>query len=137
MSERKTLTFALMDAPFESSRSTTALRLMHIAAHRGWNLNVFAYEGAVFLPFTKQTAHGNAVHGHSLEEEDHPLPYRWVESLMAVAEGNGATVDWVNCGLCVDERGAHEAVAGVRRGSPGDLLAFAKSSTNTLVIGTR
>ncbi len=43
----KTLTFALMDPPYESARSTTALRLMDIAARRGYNINVFAYEGAI------------------------------------------------------------------------------------------
>ena len=46
-------------------------------------------------------------------------------------------LDWVNCGMCVDERGAGEAIAGVRRGSPADLLKMAQESDNTLVIGTR
>ena len=46
MADKKTLTFALMDAPFESARSTTALRLIDIAARRGYDINVFAYEGA-------------------------------------------------------------------------------------------
>ena len=41
------LSFALMDAPFESARSTTALRLLAIAARRGCRIRVFAYEGAV------------------------------------------------------------------------------------------
>ena len=36
----KTLTFALMDPPFENGRTTTALRLMDIAAKRGYNINV-------------------------------------------------------------------------------------------------
>jgi tRNA 2-thiouridine synthesizing protein D len=35
MSEKKTLTFAIMDPPFEYARSTTVLRLMHVAARRG------------------------------------------------------------------------------------------------------
>ena len=52
----KTLTFALMDAPFESARSTTALRLIAIAVKRGLNVNVFAYEGAVDLPFATSEA---------------------------------------------------------------------------------
>ena len=49
MTDRKTLTFALMDPPFESARSTTALRLIDAALRRGHNVNVFAYEGAVHL----------------------------------------------------------------------------------------
>jgi tRNA 2-thiouridine synthesizing protein D len=51
MAEKKTLTFALMDAPYENARSTTALRLISVAAKRGYNINVFAYEGAVLQPF--------------------------------------------------------------------------------------
>src|SRR6478735_7930896 len=71
MADRKTITIAVMDAPFESSRSTTALRLIDLAAKRGYNINVFAYEGAVLQPFGAQKAHPNAVHGRSVEEENH------------------------------------------------------------------
>ena len=46
MADKKTLTFALMDVPYESARTTTALRLLDIAARRGYNIHVFAYEGA-------------------------------------------------------------------------------------------
>ena len=56
-----TLTLALMDAPYENARSTTALRLVDLAVKRGFNVNVFAYEGAVYLPFAKQAQHANAV----------------------------------------------------------------------------
>lgn len=137
MSEKKTLTFALMDPPFESARSTTALRLIDIAARRGFDVNVFAYEGAVYIPFALQQAHPNAVHGHDAEEENHPLPKDWVSAVMRAAEAKGGSVDWVNCGLCVDERGATETIDGVRRGTPADLLKMAGDSDNTLVIGTR
>jgi len=137
MADKKTLTFAIMDPPFENARSTTALRLMDIAARRGYNINVFAYEGAVGLPFSKQAPHPNAVHGHSVEEEDHPLPKEWVQAVMKEAENNGGKVDWVNCGLCVDERGVNEAIEGVRRGTPGDMWKFAEASDNTLVIPTK
>ena len=133
----KTLTFALMDPPFENARSTTAFRLIDIAVRRGYNVNVFAYEGAVYLPFAKQAAHANAVHGRSVEEENHPLPRVWLQALMREAAAHEAKLDWVNCGLCVDERGAAEAIEGVRRGSPVDLWKFAESSDNTLVIGTK
>ena len=132
-----TLTFALMDAPFENARSTTALRLIDLAVKRGCSVNVFAYEGAVCLPFAKQTQHANAVHGRSVEEENHPLPRAWIAAIMKEAAARGVKLDWVNCGLCVDERGAAEAIEGVRRGSPADFWNFAKSSDNTLVIGTK
>ncbi len=137
MADKKTLTFALMDGPYESARSTTAFRLIDIAARRGYDVNVFAYEGAVGLPFANQKAHPNAVHGREADEENHPLPKDWVTALIAETEKNGGTLDWVNCGLCVDERGMAEAVDGVRRGTPGDLWNMSSASDNTLIVGTR
>jgi tRNA 2-thiouridine synthesizing protein D len=126
-----------MDAPFESARSTTALRLIDIAVRRGYNVNVFAYEGAVYLPFAKQQQHANAVHGRSLEEENHVLPATLIASLMETAAKNDGKFDWVNCGLCVDERGASESINGIRRGSPADFWKMAEASDSTLVIGAR
>lgn len=137
MAQSKTLTFALMDAPYESARTTTALRLIDIAVRRGYGVNVFAYEGAVLLPFSRQQPHPNAVHGRNTEEENHLLTKEVVAALVAEAARNGGKLDWVNCGLCVDERGAGEAIEGVRRGSPADLWKMAEASDNTLVIGTR
>ena len=138
MSDKKTLTFCLMDAPFENARTATAFRLLDIAARRGHTIKVFAYEGAVGLSFARQRAHPNAVHGRDVEEEDHPLSHKWVVlALQKLAEQNGGSIEWINCGLCVDERGMDESVEGVGRGSPADLWKFAQSSANTLVIPTR
>ena len=137
MSDKKTFTFALMDAPFENARTTTAFRLLDIAAREGHKLKVFAYEGAVGLSFARQKPHANAVHGRDEEEEDHPLSHKWVISLQKLAEANGGSLEWINCGLCVDERGMDESVEGVGRGSPADLWKFASASDNTLVIPTR
>jgi tRNA 2-thiouridine synthesizing protein D len=137
MPDKKTLTFALMDPPFESARTTTALRLIDIAVRRGYAVNVFAYEGAVLLPFARQQPHPNAVHGRSVEEENHLLTKNVVAALAAAATQNGGKLDWVNCGLCVDERGAGEAIEGIRRGSPADFWKMAEASDNTLVIATR
>lgn len=134
---KKTLTFALMDPPYETPRSTTALRLIDLAIRKGHDANVFAYEGAVGLAFAKQAPHANAVHGRNVEEEDHPNPKDWIAALMKEAEKRGARLDWVQCGLCVDERGLGEAISGTRRGSPADLWKFAASSDNTLVIPTK
>lgn len=134
---RRTLTFVLMDAPFESARTTTALRLIDAAVRRGHNVNVFAYEGAVYLPFAAQKPHANAVHGRDAEQEDHPLTREWIAAIMSEGERNGGKIDWVNCGLCCDERGAFEAIPGVRRGSPVDLWAMAKASDNVVVIPTK
>ena len=132
----KTLTFALMDAPFESARTATALRIIAAAIERGHSVNVFAYEGAVYLPFARQTKHANAVHGRDAEQEDHPLPREWIAALLELAAARGVKLDWVNCGLCVDERGAGETIEGVRRGSPADFWTMAAGSDNTLVVAT-
>jgi len=137
MAAKTTLTFVLNDPPFESARSTTALRLIESALRRGFDVNVFAYEGAVALPFAKQAPHANSVHGRDAAAEDHPLPREWVEALVAEAAKRGAKLDWVNCGLCVDERGVSEVIAGTRRGSPADLAKFVEGSDNTLVIPTK
>ncbi len=137
MADKKTLTFALMDPPYENARSTTGLRLIDIAARRGYDVIVFAYEGAVCLPFALQKAHPNAVHGRDADEEDHPLPREWVAAVIKAAEAAGGKVDWINCGLCVDERGVGEAIDGVRRGTPADFWNAAVASDNTLVIPTR
>ena len=115
MADKKTITIALMDAPYESARGTTALRLIDIAARRGYAINVFAYEGAVLQPFLAQKPHPNAVHGRSVEEENHFIPKDVIAALMRAAE----------------------AIPGVRRGTPADFWQMAEGSDNTLVIATR
>ena len=137
MADKKILTFAIMDAPYENARSTTALRLIDLAVRRGFDVNVFAYEGAVSLPFAKQAPHANAVHGRDVKEEDHPNPKDWIAALLEAAAKAGGKIDWVQCGLCVDERGAAESIPGLRRGGPPDFWKFVEASDNTLVIPTR
>ena len=133
MSER-ILTIALMDPPYESANSTTAMRIIAAALRQGLRVNVFAYEGAVCLPLKDQAPHANPVKGTTVEEEEHPTTSRFVSALL---ELGGERLTWVNCGLCVDERGAANAVEGVRRGSPADFFRMAEESTNTLVIPTK
>jgi sulfur relay (sulfurtransferase) complex TusBCD TusD component (DsrE family) len=135
MNERS-LTLALMDPPYESANSTTALRMISAALAQGINVNVFAYEGAVCLPLKDQAPHANPVKGTTVEEEDHPTTKAFVSSLLAIGK-DSPRLTWVNCGLCVDERGASNVVDGVKRGSPADFFKMASESTNTLVIPTR
>jgi tRNA 2-thiouridine synthesizing protein D len=135
MNERR-LTLALMDPPYESANSTTALRIITAALEKGIDVNVFAYEGAVCLPLKDQAPHANPVKGTSLEQEEHPTTKAFVSSLLAMGQGE-PLLTWVNCGLCVDERGAANAVDGVKRGSPADFFKMASESTNTLVIPTK
>ena len=135
--DKKCLTFALMDAPFESARTATAFRLLQAALDSGHDVNVFAYEGAVGLAFARQMPHANATHGRDAEQEAHPLPRVFIDKLQALAERRGARFQWVNCGLCVDERGVAESIGGVRRGTPADFWGMAQAADNTLVIPTR
>jgi tRNA 2-thiouridine synthesizing protein D len=132
----RTLTLALMDPPYESANSTTALRIISAALAKGINVNVFAYEGAVCLPLKDQTPHANPVKGTTIDEEDHPTTKAFVSSLLDIGKEQ-PLLTWVNCGLCVDERGATNVVDGVRRGSPADFFKMANESTNTLVIPTK
>ena len=134
---QKTLTVAIMDAPYETTTSTTAFRIIDAAIRKGHSVNVFAYEGAVSLSMAEQKEHPNPAKGTSVEEEDHVLTKDWVLALFQQARENGVELDWVNCGLCVDERGASHVVEGPRRGGPADFLKQVESSDTTLVIPTK
>ena len=135
MSERR-LTLALMDPPYESANSTTALRIISAALEKGIDVNVFAYEGAVCLPLKDQAPHANPVKGTTVDEEEHPTTKALISSLLAIGKDK-PLLTWVNCGLCVDERGATNVIDRVKRGSPADFLKMATESTNTLVIPTK
>ena len=135
MKDRR-LTLALMNPPYESANSTTAMRIISAALAKGIEVNVFAYEGAVCLPLKDQTPHANPVKGTTVEEEEHPTTKAFVSSLLAIGKDK-PLLTWINCGLCVDERGATNVVEGVKRGSPADFFKLASESTNTLVIPTK
>ena len=135
MKDRR-LTLALMDPPYESANSTTAMRIISAALAKGIEVNVFAYEGAVCLPLKDQTPHANPVKGTTVEDEAHPTTKAFVSSLLAIGKDK-PLLTWINCGLCVDERGATNVVEGVKRGSPADFFKLASESTNTLVIPTK
>jgi len=135
MSEKR-LTLALMDPPYESANSTTALRIISAALKKGIHVNVFAYEGAVSLPLKDQAPHANPVKGTTVEEEDHPNTKNFISSLLELGK-ESPLLNWVNCGLCVDERGAVNVIDGVKRGSPADFLKMTQESTTTLVIPTK
>ncbi len=137
MSASKTLTLAIMDAPYESANSTTALRIVDAALRRGHAVNVFAYEGAVNITMKAQQPHANPVKGTSVEQEEHPNPKDWVAALFDLARQKDVKLDWVNCGLCVDERGAGDWIDGARRGGPKDFLEMSRASHATLVIPTK
>ncbi len=132
----KTLSVLIMDPPYESATSTTVFRMLESALRKGHNVNVFAYEGAVALSFANQQAHANSVKGTSVEEEEHPLPKDMVSGLFGMVQ-EGQTFKWINCGLCVDERGMGEWVPGPTRGTPADFINCLNESDTTVVIATR
>jgi tRNA 2-thiouridine synthesizing protein D len=131
-----TLTVALMDAPYEAAASTTAFRIVAAALAKGIDVNVFAYEGAVSLTQKDQAPHPDPVRGTTLEEKDHPTTKDLVAALLELGRTE-PKLTWVNCGLCVDERGAGNWIDGVKRGGPADFLKMAQASTHTLVIPTK
>ena len=132
----RALTLAIMDAPYEAAASTTAFRIVAAALAKGVDVNVFAYEGAVSLTVKEQTPHANPVKGTSVEQEAHPTTKNLVAALLEMGRSQ-PRLTWVNCGLCVDERGAGNWIDGVVRGGPANLLEMAVASTATLVIPTR
>ena len=133
----KTLTISIMEPPYESATSTTSMRIIDAALRKGMNVNVFAYEGAVSLTVKDQKPHPNPVHGTSVEEEKHPTTKEFVASLFELAKEKGAKLDWINCGLCVDERGAGNWIDGPRRGGPADFYKWVQESDATIVIPTK
>ena len=134
---RKTLSLAIMDAPYESANSTTALRIIHSALNQGHNVDVFAYEGAVNLTMKEQAPHANSIKGTTVEQENHPTTKDWIAALFQLAREKGVTLTWINCGLCVDERGAGNWIDGVQRGGPVDFITSVENSDAVLVIPTR
>lgn len=129
----RSLALLLMDPPYETETTTTAFRLIDAALERGLSVRVFAYEGAVNLTMADQAPHPNPVKGTTVEEEAHPTTKDWVAALFAAAS---ARLEWVNCGMCVDERGAGSWIDGPRRGGPADFVQWVESSDQTLVIPT-
>ena len=137
MRSGKSLAIAIMDPPYESATTTTTMRLIDRALRQGHDVTVFAYEGAVALSMKAQQPHANPVKGTSVEEERHPTTRDWVAALFALARQEQTRLEWINCGLCVDERGAGDWIEGPRRGSPKDFYEAATKSTATLVVPTR
>ena len=125
-----------MDPPYESSNTATAFRIIAAALEKGHNVTVFAYEGATALTLKGQVGHPNPVKNTNLEEEKHPLSKDLVAGLFELASKNNVVLNWVNCGMCVDERGVHDWIDGPKRGGPPDFVRAVGESDQTLVIAT-
>ncbi len=132
----KTLTLVLMDPPYEKETTTTGFRIIESALRQGHNVKVFAYEGAVNLTMKDQQPHPNPVKGTTVEQEQHPTTKDWVAALFRMGSGS-PKLEWINCGLCVDERGAGNWIEGPRRGGPKELAEWVQATDATLVIPTK
>ena len=132
----KSLNILIMDPPYESSNTASAFRIIEASIRKGINVTVFAYEGATALAFKHQKGHPNPVKKTSVEEEKHPLTKDFVSSLFELAKGKGVELTWINCGLCVDERGVMDAVEGPVRGGPPQFVQALNNCDQTLVIAT-
>jgi tRNA 2-thiouridine synthesizing protein D len=131
------ITIGIMDPPYESANTPTAFRIVDAALRKGHEVYVFCYEGATALGYAGQKKHANVVHGSSIEDEDHPNPKEWIQSLFDLAKEKGAKLTWCNCGLCVDERGVESQVEGVCRGSPVDAWKNCEAASGVLFIATK
>lgn len=128
------IAIALMDPPYETATTTTSFRLIDAALKKGHTVDVFAYEGAVNLTMAAQAPHANPVKGTSAEEEEHPTTKDLVAGLFRAYPDR---LGWVNCGLCVDERGAGDWIDGPRRGAPKDFVELVNDADVSIVVPTR
>ncbi len=135
--EKKSLNLLIMDPPYESSNTMTALRIVESALNKGHDVRVFAFEGAVSLTFADQKPHPNPVKETSAEEENHPLTKDFVAGLFKTAKDSGSELEWINCGFCIDERGAEKWDDGPKRGGPPDFAKGVAECDKTLVIATK
>ena len=132
----KTLNILIMDPPYESANTATAFRIIAASLEKGHHVSVFAYEGATALTLEGQMGHPNPVKKTSVEEEKHPLSKDLVAGLFDLAHRNQVTLNWINCGMCVDERGVGNWINGPKRGGPPDFVKAVSGSDQTLVIAT-
>ncbi|MGE0172689.1 MAG: DsrE/DsrF/TusD sulfur relay family protein [Oligoflexales bacterium] len=133
---KKTLQLLIMDPPYESSNTASAFRVMEAALQKGHNVTVFAYEGATSLSFAEQKPHPNPVKGTNEQEEKHPLTKHFVTGLFNLAKEKGSEFKWINCGMCVDERGVSNWVPGPVRGGPAQFVEEVNRCDKTVVIAT-
>lgn len=134
MTSGRTLVVTIMDIPYESADPTTALHIIRAALKEGHNVRVFAYEGAINLTTKTQQSPANPVKETSVEEEQQTAAKDRVASLFQLAKQQGVKLDWVNCGLCVDDRDAGDWPAGLRLVGPRDLVDASLASDATMVI---
>jgi tRNA 2-thiouridine synthesizing protein D len=134
MTSGKTLMVAIMDIPYESADSTTALHIIHAALEDGHNVRVFAMEGAVNLNTKAPHPPANFVRATSAEEDRRTATKDRAASLFQLAKQRGVKLDWVNCGFSVDDKEAGDSPAGLQTVGPEDLVDASLASDATMVF---
>lgn len=125
---------AIVDIPYESADSTTALHIIHAALKEGHNVRVFAMEGAVNLTTKTPQPPANSVKETSREEERQTATKGRAASLFQLAKQRGVKLDWVNCGFCVDDSEAGDSPERLRGVGTKDLVDASLASDATMVI---
>jgi tRNA 2-thiouridine synthesizing protein D len=134
MTSGKTIMVAIMDIPYESADSTTALHIIHAALKEGHNVRVFAMEGGVYTTAKTPQSHANSLKETSVEEERQAATKDRAASLFQLAKQHGVKLDWVSCGLSVDDREAGDWPEGLPAVGPKDLVDASLASDATMVI---
>jgi len=125
---------AIMDIPYESADSTTALHIIHAALKNGHNVRVFAMEGTANLTAKAPQPPANSVKETSMEEERQTATEDRAASLFQLAKQQGVELDWVDCGLRIDDREERDWPDGLRGIKPKDLVDASLGSDATVVI---
>ena len=116
----RTLSLVLMDGPYESANTTTAMRIIDAALRKGHHVHVAACEGAL--------AYGSS-----------GRPAERIVGLVEMARQKGLRLDWLR--VIPEGREADRpqigGPAGVRTGGPSDLWKQIETADNVLVIPSR
>ncbi len=121
------LTFAIMDAPFENSRTVTMFRIDRGSARTQDTTSMSSPTRARSRsPSRGRRRMQTPCTGATLRRRTIRCRACGSRRCSRSRAKQGRKLDWVNCGLCVDERGVAEAIEGVRRGSPADFWKMSR-----------
>ena len=97
-------------------------------------MKVFATEGAVNATAKTSQTPANSVKETSVEEERQAASKDAAASLFQLAKQHGVKLNWVNCGLSVDERETGDWPEGLPAVGPKDLVDASLASDATMAI---
>jgi len=122
-------------SPRDNLCCTAALRLIDLAVRRGFNVNVFTYEGKVSRPSAQRSSDAGSASAADRVRQNDVNPRDLIAAMFESAE-RGTQVRWVNCGLSVDDRRTARLVPRSDSCRSFDLWGLMRESGNTLVLPT-